>query len=510
MATVGFSLADYIVFAAMLSLSVAIGIYYGCTGKKQSTTSEYLLADRRMNYVPVSFSIMASFVSAIGLLGAPAEVYTYGWIYWMGIWCFAIAIPISAHLYLPVFYKLQVTSIYEYLEVRFNSATRLLGTCLYIFYKTTYLSVAVYAPALALSVVSGLNVWLTSSTVAVVCVFYTTLGGMKAVVWTDVLQSLIMFAGILAVIIQGCIDLGGGSIAWQIAEEGGRIYFTDWSLDPTVRHTMWSIFIGLTLGYLPIYGISQATAQRFCSCPSVRDGQKALYLSLPIVMSINSLLCFCGVVMYATYAKCDPLGAGFVEVADQRMAYFIADKFARLPGFSGLFLSAICSAALSTLSSGLHSLSAVTLEDLIKKSTCASAMTDKKATMISKGLCIMYGLVALALVLVVSQMGLILQLALSLGNLILAPVFAMFTLGIFFPWTNSIGVIVGALAGIAVAMVILIGKFIYPPSWPMLSLSTEECFLASTASNYTNLLTSPEMTTMSLGTTTEGELSSAA
>ncbi|XP_070557487.1 sodium-coupled monocarboxylate transporter 1-like [Ptychodera flava] len=211
--------------------------------------------------------------------------------------------------------------------------------------------------------------------------------------------------------------------------------------------------------------------------------------------------------MYATYAKCDPLTAGYVEVADQRMAYFIADKFARLPGFSGLFLSAVCGAALSTLSSGLHSLSAVTLEDLIKKCSCASTMTDRKATMISKGLCIMYGLVALALILVVSQMGLILQLALSLGNLILAPVFGMFTLGIFFPWTNSVGVIFGALAGISVAMVILIGKFIYPPSWPMLLLSTEECLLAS---NYTNLLTSPEMTTMVLGTTTGGELSVAA
>ncbi|XP_077988107.1 sodium-dependent multivitamin transporter-like [Glandiceps talaboti] len=494
--TATFGTVDYAVFGVVLAASAGIGIYYGCVQKKQNTPKEYLLASRQMHFIPVAFSLMASFISAIAILGTPSEVFANGLIYWMTVWTWFIIIPVGAHLYLPVFYKLQLTSIYEYLELRFNRSARILGTSLYIFYKISYLSVAVYAPSLALSAVSGLNVWVSVIAIGLTCTFYTALGGMKAVIWTDVLQSLIMFAGIIAVIVQGCIDLGGIDTAWQIADDGDRIYFFDWSFDPTVRHTMWSMFLGFTMGVIPTYGISQATAQRFFSCPNVREGQKAMYASIPIVMTIVTLTCLSGVVMYATYSDCDPLEAGYIDVPDQRLAYFTVDKFNHLPGLAGLFISATFSGALSSLSSGLNSLAAVTLQDFIKQSRCAENMSEQKATVILKIASTVYGLLAIALVAVVSQMGLVLELALSLGNLILAPILGMFTLGLFFPWTNSIGAISGVISGMSIAMVILIGKFIYPPSWPTLPVSTEGCFVE----NITDITTYSSMMTTNMFT----------
>lgn len=107
------SAVDYVVFALVLVFSVAIGIYYGCTGGRQKTTSEYLLADRKMHVVPVTLSLLASFMSAITLLGTPSEIYRFGSIYWF-IWIgYLIMMPFVAHLFLPMFFKLKVTSVFE-------------------------------------------------------------------------------------------------------------------------------------------------------------------------------------------------------------------------------------------------------------------------------------------------------------------------------------------------------------------------------------------------------------
>ena len=108
-----FSVADYIVFVLVLVVSAAIGIYYGCTGGKQKTTGEFLMADRRMTVLPVAMSLLASFMSAITLLGTPREIYIYGTQYWF-IWIgYVIMIPLAAHLLLPVFFNLKLVSVFE-------------------------------------------------------------------------------------------------------------------------------------------------------------------------------------------------------------------------------------------------------------------------------------------------------------------------------------------------------------------------------------------------------------
>lgn len=114
---------DYVVFALVLGVSAGIGIFYGFSGGKQKTTKEFLMADRRMSVFPVTLSLLASFMSAITLLGTPAEIYVYGTQYWM-IWLgYCITIPFAAHVFLPVFYQLQVTSVFEVRQVVWFSLT---------------------------------------------------------------------------------------------------------------------------------------------------------------------------------------------------------------------------------------------------------------------------------------------------------------------------------------------------------------------------------------------------
>lgn len=104
---------DYVIFALMLLISAAIGVYYGCTGGKQKTTKEFLMANRSMHYVPVSLSLFASFMSAITILGTPSEIYKYGTQYWWIAMSYVITMPAAAYIYIPVFYNLKVTSAYE-------------------------------------------------------------------------------------------------------------------------------------------------------------------------------------------------------------------------------------------------------------------------------------------------------------------------------------------------------------------------------------------------------------
>ncbi len=119
-----FSPWDYVVFAAVLAVSAGIGIYYGCTGGRQRTTQEFLMADRQMSVLPVTMSLLASFMSAITLLGTPAEIYVFGTQYWIICLGYCITIPLATHIFLPIFYELRITSVFEVgCKLTFNNVT---------------------------------------------------------------------------------------------------------------------------------------------------------------------------------------------------------------------------------------------------------------------------------------------------------------------------------------------------------------------------------------------------
>ncbi|NWZ87736.1 SC5A6 protein, partial [Poecile atricapillus] len=311
--TMEFTAIDYGIFALLLVLSSAIGLFYALSGDRQRTVQEFLLANRDMGCLPVALSLLASFQSAVAILGVPAEIFRFGTEYWFLGCSYFLGLLIPAHIFIPVFYRLRITSTYEvsrgtrgaqgdhrdpavrcpdlslqYLELRFNKTVRVFGTITFIFQMVIYMGVVLYAPALALNAgtvrtaggpcqeaaaphpltssalpVTGFDLWSAVLTMGLVCTLYTTLGGLKAVIWTDVFQTLVMLAGQVAVIVVGAWRVGGMARVWRVAEQEGKISGIDLDPNPLERHTFWSLAVGGIFMMLSLYGVNQAQVQRY-------------------------------------------------------------------------------------------------------------------------------------------------------------------------------------------------------------------------------------------------------
>ncbi|XP_060858651.1 putative sodium-dependent multivitamin transporter isoform X2 [Metopolophium dirhodum] len=217
--------ADYVVFGITLIVSSSIGVYYRFSGGKQKTTQEYMLGDKNQSVVPVAFSLMASFVTAISMFGLSSEVYTRGTQFSVIIIAYIIATPVIGYLYLPVFFKLGNLSLYEYLEVRFGRLTRVTTSLAFSVQMIFYMAIVLYVPALTLEAVTGLPQSASIVLVGLVCVFYSTMGGIKAVIITDLLQALLMYASVIAVVGVALYETGGLSEILEISYRYGRINF---------------------------------------------------------------------------------------------------------------------------------------------------------------------------------------------------------------------------------------------------------------------------------------------
>ncbi|XP_064627909.1 sodium-coupled monocarboxylate transporter 1-like isoform X2 [Lineus longissimus] len=474
-----FHWADYILFVIVLIVSAAIGVYYGFTGLRQKTTSEFFLGGRNMPFFPVTISILASFISAVSILGTPAEIYTFGIIYVLLSLSYFVAFPVSVHIYLPMFHKLNLTSCHEYLELRFNALIRILVSILFIIQMLMYMAVVIYAPALAFSQVSGLATWISILSIGIVCTFYTSLGGMKAVMWTDVFQMFVVYAGLLTVIIQGTIAVGGADKVWARAKEGSRLKILDYDADPLKRHSFWTLFIGGSFTCLTIYGSNQAMVQRYLSMKKLRDAQKALYFALGTTFLFFIMLNVTGLVMYAYYHNCDPKLAGLVTRGDQILPHLVLEIFHKLPGIAGLFMACVFSAALSTVSSGLNSLATVVLEDLVKpiyRFRKRQNLDETTATIISKILAITLGVVIIALAfLSIVMPSTLVQIAMSIFGMLGGPILAIFTVGMFLPFVNSWGATAGLLCSTVISLWLGIGAVIYSHPLPSLPVTTKGC-----------------------------------
>ncbi|XP_078590971.1 sodium-coupled monocarboxylate transporter 2-like [Branchiostoma floridae x Branchiostoma japonicum] len=477
------SVADYVVFSVLLAVSAAIGLYYACTGGRQRTQREFLMADRSMSVLPVTMSLLASFSSAITVLGTTAEIYTNGTMYWNNLVSSVLSMIVCSRLFLPIFFDLGMTSTYEYLEKRFSKSVRRLCSFAFMINMVIYMGLGLYAPALALSVVTGMSLWGSILSMGIVCTFYTTIGGMKAVMWTDTFQVVVMVTGFLAVIIQGSIEAGGLGRVWEIASQGHRLEIFNFDPDPRVRHTNWNIWVGGVFVSASIYGVNQAQVQRYLSCPSLEKARTALYLNIVGIAVITSCACLSGLVIYARYHGCDPLLAGAITSRDQILPYFVMDILSFLPGMPGLFVACVASGALSTLSSGLNSLSAVTLEDFVKP--WLPKLSDIKYTTISKALVLLHGVLMVLVASFASLLGPLAQAAISVFGMISGPILGIFILGMMFPCANSTGGLVGLLSSLVLTLWIGIGSIVWPRRRWMPPVSTDQCPVNLTATNAT-------------------------
>ncbi|XP_059488854.1 sodium-coupled monocarboxylate transporter 1-like [Neocloeon triangulifer] len=445
---------DFGVFSAMLGISAIIGCYFGFFSGRENTAKEYLMGGKSMGIGPVSLSLIASHISGITVLGVPAEIYRYGMQYWAVIISgFMVSYTVAA-VYVPVFIKLQLTSSYQYLELRFDNNVKRMASVLFVISQMLYIPIVVYVPALAFSQVTGINVHLVTPITCAVCIFYTTLGGLKAVVWTDTLQTILMFASMVAVMVLGADKIGGWGEVWKRNEEGGRLEFFNMDPDPLKRHTFWTVLWGTYFGWLSQCGVGQGMVQRYLSVPNLKSAKWTIFwfsigLGLSKVLSSAT-----GMLIYASYQSCDPLSSGRVKRPDQLLPMYVLDVAGHIPGFTGLFVAGVFSAALSSMSTGLNALSGVIVDDLL-----ADVLPTK---IVSKGVLLrlaaaLMGAVCVGLVFVVEHLGGVLQAALSLGGITSGTLLGLFTLGMFVPRASSRGALVGSCVSLLLVSFVVFG-----------------------------------------------------
>ncbi|XP_038612489.1 sodium-coupled monocarboxylate transporter 1-like [Tachyglossus aculeatus] len=467
---------DYVVFAAMLLISALIGVYYAFAGGGQQTRKDFLMGGRSMSAVPVALSLTASFMSAVTVLGTPAEVYRFGIMFGLFFIAYTLMVVLTAEIFLPVFYRLGITSTYEYLELRFNRHVRRLGTVLFIIQTVLYTGIVIYAPALALNQVTGFELWGAVVTTGLVCTFYCTLGGLKAVIWTDVFQIGIMVAGFLSVIVRTAVIQGGMGNVLKHARMGGRLRLWDFNLNPMQRHTFWTLTIGGTFTWAGIYGVNQSQVQRYLSCKTKSEAKLSLYINLLALYVILSSAVFSGLALYSVYRECDPWTSKKVAAPDQLMPYLVLDILRDFPGMPGLFVACAYSGTLSTVSSSINALAAVTVEDIIEPHL--RSPSEYTLSWFSKGTSVFYGIFCIGMAGLASLMGGLLQAALSIFGIIGGPLLGLFSLGILFPFANPIGAFGGLLGGFLMSLWVGIGSQLYPPPpWRTLPLplSTAGC-----------------------------------
>lgn len=237
---------DYIVFIFILLFSLFIGLYSGLKARllkfirkpnkieniqleqnNENKVTDYLTASSSMGAIPITFSLLASFYSATALLGMPGEVYQYGIQYWIMVFGQILTPLIGALVTGPFFARLKVISVFEYLEMRFNSKkVRQLGMFYYVLRNFISSSIFMYGPATTFSALANLNENISIALIGSIATLYTSIGGIRSVIWTDLFQALVMFLTLIVIVSKGVYDVGGVENLWKVNLEGGRLNFS--------------------------------------------------------------------------------------------------------------------------------------------------------------------------------------------------------------------------------------------------------------------------------------------
>lgn len=284
-----------------------------------------------------------------------------------------------------------------------------------------------------------------------------------------------MFVAVFLVIISGIMYSNGIENIFKEADKGGRLELWNFNPDPTVRHSWWTLILGGMFTYLTLYAVNQTQIQRMMTSNSLESAQKALWYSWPILMLLSLTTSFSGIVIYYYYRKCDPLMAGRISKGDQIMPIYVIDVLGHVSGVSGLFVAGIFSASLSTVSSCLNSLAAVTLEDYLKplyKIMTGHRLKLSDSATPSKIIASLYGVVCIGGAYAAQFYGGILQVSLTVFGTVGGPVLGLFTLGMSVTSANERGSVFGLYLGIIISMWIGFAKHPVPEE---LFKSVEDC-----------------------------------
>jgi sodium-coupled monocarboxylate transporter 8/12 len=441
-----FAWLDYLIFIGYLAAMVGVGVFFV---KEQRTVKDYFLAGRSMSYFTIAISVLAALFSGISYLGAPGEVYKYGLGFMLFGLSFFIATPVTNTLFMPYFYQSRFYTAYQFLEERFSLPVRLLCSALFIIRVLLWLALVTYAPALALEQVTGMPLWFTIVCTGVLTTIYTTLGGMKAVIWTDFMQFFVLLGGqVLIFFVAIAHTPGGFSGVIDIGREAGKLDLS-LSLNPKIRITLWGLLLGGALINLVQMATDQVSVQRYMTATSIKEARRALWFKLCLLIPVFLAFYGSGLVVYAFYhveGTVDPLAAGLISKPDQILPYFVVNE---LPmGLPGLLIAAIFGATMSATSSGINALTTATLVDFHQRFWRKSSNAEEVKLGLARWLTLAYGAAVIGLAFLVGRLGTLLEVSNTFIGMVGGPLLGIFLLAILVKGANAPGTVIGWLAGV--------------------------------------------------------------
>jgi len=307
---------DWVVFALYFGGVLGFAFYHS---RKNVGIEGYFLANRRLPWLAIGLSVMATQASAITYIGTTGQGFEFG----MGFVQMYLGLPLAmvviCALFIPFFYNLKVFTAYEYLETRFDAKTRSLASFLFLVSRGLAAGIVLYAPAIVLSVIFGWDERVTVLIMAAVTILYTTMGGITAVIWTDVVQMVMMFAGILIALFVLFSELPSGVGVADVAYIGGiqNMWATiDWSWDLTTPYTVWSGLIGYFFLALAYFGCDQSQVQRYLTAKSLKQSRLGLIFNAFLKVPMQIFIMAIGVLIFVFYHfERPPLVFNAAEVA---------------------------------------------------------------------------------------------------------------------------------------------------------------------------------------------------
>lgn len=343
------AMLDWIAIALYGVVLIGMGIYFS---RRENGTEDYFLAGRRIPWWAAGISIFATSLSAITFMSIPAKSWDTDWIYFLQNLGILVVAPFAAFLLVPYFRRLNVVTAYQYLEYRFHWTLRLAASALYMLFQVGRIAIVTLLPALALTAITGLDVSLCILIMGGICIAYTVLGGIEAVIWSDVLQAVILLGGAVwaLVILVGGTD-GGISGLVADAAASGKIQFADPSWDLT-RSSLLVIILGAIFSNLIPYASDQSVVQRYLTVRDEREAKRAIIGGAILAVPASIIFFGLGTALWGFY-RSNPELLQPTEKLDQILPMFVV---AQLPvGVSGLVVAALFAAAMSSLDSAMNS-----------------------------------------------------------------------------------------------------------------------------------------------------------
>jgi SSS family transporter len=446
--------ADIIVILIYLGVVVGKGVLLS---RKQQSVEDYFLAGRSMSYWVVSISIIASLLSAITYMGAPTEAYQHDLKFSLILFCIPLVAPIVIGLFLPFFYKLNLYTAYEYLEIRFSVPVRTVASLFFIFWRMGWMALVIFAPSLAISTFFNIDWRYCALLVGVAATAYTVLGGMTAVMWTDVIQFFVLYGGAFLVMIVAILRTDGGTgYLWQAALENGKLTTIDFKWDPTQRISTWAIILGGTVGMLAAYATDQVAIQRYLTTKSYEESRRSLIFHAIIIVPASIIFYWMGTILWGFYHQQPGLLVGFdAEHPDRILPFFIAHQ---LPvGVRGALIAALFAATMSSIDSGINSITTTTIVDFyggVLKRTY-----DRAAhLLLARIWTVIWGVIVTGAAIAAGMWGsTLLEMSNKVSGLFCGPLLGIFLLGMLTKRANWQGALIGAAIGFGAALLTAFG-----------------------------------------------------